>query len=387
MEGEIRFVANIIRVRIGSPPTAPFMEHRMSTRILSCALCLLAACLVAACDGSDDADAGIDARVGAMDAGRRDAFVPDEDGGDRVDAHVDMDAGTDAGSCATIGDGFATLEWSSIVHVKTCQYFSSRYRFTETLTGTWEGTCPPVFRGTYSYAECEVQSNRLCVETGFPPCTISADVVITLVPEEPPPPTDAGTDAAVPDHTAVCEAYCAAQRAVAEGTACTVAEDCVTTCLDGLAPGTICLPQARAFTECLGTEEGAMECDDFFGEVAPVFFGPCQTYNDIYFTCLTRPEPMGLCAAPVPDPGTVLEGEPCDETAECVPGLWCDGPTCDGEGTCQPQPVREDCFAASRDPVCPCEGVTTTRCFAAAVDVRVASEGACPMPDAGTPPD
>jgi hypothetical protein len=76
-----------------------------------------------------------------------------------------------------------------------------------------------------------------------------------------------------------------------------------------------------------------------------------------------------LCA--MPPEGT---NYPCITNEDCLPGDFCDAPSCDGPGGCKPIGFCD----ALLEPVCGCDGKTYVNppC-AASKGVRVASEGEC----------
>ncbi|MGB5812010.1 MAG: Kazal-type serine protease inhibitor domain-containing protein, partial [Polyangiales bacterium] len=68
--------------------------------------------------------------------------------------------------------------------------------------------------------------------------------------------------------------------------------------------------------------------------------------------------------------------EPCSSNGSCGGDEYCNGATCEGPGSCAPEPVE----CPSEGPtVCGCNGNEyDNACFAAQAGVRVAFDGACP---------
>lgn len=146
-----------------------------------------------------------------------------------------------------------------------------------------------------------------------------------------------------------------------EGDQCQEADDCN----DGL----VCCKLGGGDLSGRGTCEPEGEC-----RATPVDAGP-------------REDAGVADAGEEPDAGDALA---CGADAPCPTGLYCDGPACDGDGTCA---VIPDSCSGVYEPVCACPPLSgamrdtfVNACFAAQAGRRVASAGACsatPL-DAGT---
>ena len=271
-----------------------------------------------------------------------------------------------------------------------CPASRTDYIFTETLRGTWApdgtlGCASQVFTGTYSYTECAFGPSRLCVSDGVS-CAQTANVTIRLVAEDSPLLDGGVGDSGTPGDEADvqrCAAMCAAQEAAGPVLGCSAIPDCATYCVEGyLNPfNPKCVDEQRTLDQCTVDNAQAPAADLFEcvgPDLAVAYAGLCGDAYSAFNACLFRGEPTGMCVVPEPQNGTAMEGQTCLVNTDCVPGLYCGGAACTGEGTCAPVPAASACMGTPAMTVCGCDSTAyRNACAATVAAVRVRSTGPC----------